>query len=283
MTQTAQTDSESSPPPADQEMEDLLQQAESLSREVVADDANGATATETVEPPETSEAPEAPGLETPEAIKATETPETPETPATPEHETPEPGSAASSADGAKNPADTPPVEPKSVSDDSAGVAEPRVEHQPTPPVPTAAKPEGTEALGHRLAPLIAADEQPDARRQSDPAAAAGPEPDPAPSVEKPATAERASVIRRAKLILSRASTQAWPFSRRAAVGLVTAPPRVVAGLLVWADRPFAKLSTGSKKRIGIVAIVTLVMGVLSVVLPMLVNGNPYTDMKRYLD
>lgn len=49
--------------------------------------------------------------------------------------------------------------------------------------------------------------------------------------------------------------------------------------LVVLDRPFAGLSPAAKRRIGYIAMVTLLMGLVSFVLPTMCEHNPYQDMQ----
>ncbi len=55
-------------------------------------------------------------------------------------------------------------------------------------------------------------------------------------------------------------------------------PNLVARPLILIDRPFQHLSPRTKKFLGIAAIVTVMAGIASLVLPMLTNKNPYLDM-----
>jgi hypothetical protein len=54
--------------------------------------------------------------------------------------------------------------------------------------------------------------------------------------------------------------------------------RTILKPLVVIDRPFAGLSLATKKRIGYVALITFLMGLISFVLPGFCEHNPYRDM-----
>ena len=51
--------------------------------------------------------------------------------------------------------------------------------------------------------------------------------------------------------------------------------------LIWLDRPFANIPTGVKRGLGIVALATLLAGIATWVLPTLLSQNPFEDMDRY--
>ena len=55
-------------------------------------------------------------------------------------------------------------------------------------------------------------------------------------------------------------------------------PDFAAKPLILIDRPFQHLSPRTKLYIGCVAIVTVVAGIASLIVPMLMNKNPYADM-----
>jgi|GEM_PF-2857839 len=65
---------------------------------------------------------------------------------------------------------------------------------------------------------------------------------------------------------------------------ILAGPRYVFALfdrgLAWLDRPFAEMSLQKKQMIGIVALATLLAGVLIWVLPMIAFTNPFDGMSR---
>lgn len=55
-------------------------------------------------------------------------------------------------------------------------------------------------------------------------------------------------------------------------------PDFAAKPLILIDRPFQHLSPRTKLYIGCAAIVTIVAGIASLIVPMLINKNPYADM-----
>lgn len=71
--------------------------------------------------------------------------------------------------------------------------------------------------------------------------------------------------------------------RRMLPVLLFKPPNMILGVFVLLDRPFSGLSQVAKHRIGLVAVVTVIMGALSFLLPILFGGNPYTDIPAYAE
>jgi hypothetical protein len=65
---------------------------------------------------------------------------------------------------------------------------------------------------------------------------------------------------------------------RVAKAAALAIPHAFLGILEAIDRPFAGLSPKTKRAIGYVALITVVMGIASLVLPSLLNNNPYANM-----
>lgn len=64
----------------------------------------------------------------------------------------------------------------------------------------------------------------------------------------------------------------------AGVRLAHRMPGGLVGVFVLFDRPFAGLSPATKQAIGYVAIVTILMGIASLVLPGLLESNPYVQI-----
>jgi len=72
---------------------------------------------------------------------------------------------------------------------------------------------------------------------------------------------------------------------RAAGGIVRAtiaiPPRVAASVFTVLDWPFAWIPQPIKSYLGIIGLITLIMGLVAWFLPGLLESNPYVDMPRY--
>jgi hypothetical protein len=62
-------------------------------------------------------------------------------------------------------------------------------------------------------------------------------------------------------------------------GIAVAIPNLFMYSVILADRPFARLSPATKQTLGVVGLITLVMGVASIVLPKVLRSNPYAMME----
>ncbi len=71
--------------------------------------------------------------------------------------------------------------------------------------------------------------------------------------------------------------------RRASLTAMLALPNTFLRTLIVLDRPFAGLSPRAKRRIGLIGLVTLLMGLMSIVLPGMLKHNPYADIGPYLE
>jgi hypothetical protein len=58
----------------------------------------------------------------------------------------------------------------------------------------------------------------------------------------------------------------------------TSAPRALLGILVLIDRPFSGLPRPAKRFIGFFAIITILMGITSLLLPELLDRNPYVEI-----
>ncbi len=65
--------------------------------------------------------------------------------------------------------------------------------------------------------------------------------------------------------------------RRLRSGVMIAP-RAISAILVGLDRPFSRFSPSTKKVIGFIAITTVLMGIISMILPGLFKHNPYESL-----
>lgn len=63
--------------------------------------------------------------------------------------------------------------------------------------------------------------------------------------------------------------------------IVRAPSSTSQDLLLLLDRPFKNISAVNKGRIGIIALITIVLGAISILLPLLLGGNPYEHIGPY--
>ena len=140
---------------------------------------------------------------------------------------------------------------------------------------------GAAAAG--LAPLTSQatesdPESPIVSGREDPQQAAKPEP--VDSETHPAESEQEQA--RKKIPLRARIKTAIRFARRCGATALLALPNACLGTLILLDRPFAGLTATTKRRIGLIGIITVVMGILSFVLPMLLSNNPYEGIEPYL-
>ncbi len=105
-------------------------------------------------------------------------------------------------------------------------------------------------------------------------------PEPGDSEKDPAESEQKQA--RKKVPLRARIKTSIRFARRCGATALFALPNACLGTLILLDRPFAGLTATTKRRIGLIGIITVVMGILSFVLPMLLSNNPYEDIEPYL-
>ncbi len=87
--------------------------------------------------------------------------------------------------------------------------------------------------------------------------------------------QRLGEVRSIKSVLPKLPGMAVALAGRGVSSMLT----TILRPLVVLDRPFAGLSPAMKRRIGHVALVTLLMGLVSFVLPTMCDHNPYQDMQ----
>lgn len=183
------------------------------------------------------------------------------------------------ADASTDEAGAPTEEPPDVSTAKSGL---RVEHDPKG---GDSPHSGDRASAAELPPLTSRNADsikpapPRPRASTPAAAAAAPEAESGESSTEAGAGEATQPASRSSV--KAGLTASLGFARRCGSAALFALPNACLGALILLDRPFAGLSANTKRRIGLMGIVTVVMGMLSFVLPILLADNPYKDMPPY--
>jgi hypothetical protein len=78
-----------------------------------------------------------------------------------------------------------------------------------------------------------------------------------------------------------AGPRKWKLVIQTAFAVFLAPLRLIVVALELFDKPFGRWSSGTKQALGLAALITLIMGGASFVLPGMLRGNPYAAIPLY--
>ncbi|MFQ5424560.1 MAG: hypothetical protein ACE5F9_11340 [Phycisphaerae bacterium] len=161
---------------------------------------------------------------------------------------------------------------------------PQVEHNESG-VDISASPEGADAAS-LMPPLTAPESDTDAGAEPDTPVAAddntADNPDDEGSTETDVAVDESASVPAAKRTIRQVAVAALRAGRRVFLTAMLALPNAFLRTLIVLDRPFAGLSPQAKRRIGLIGLVTLLMGLASILLPSLLHHNPYADIGPYL-